>query len=132
MKQRPLEREEFVMREMQIRADFKRAFDLVANGRDLSYKLKFSLGDNDLANLAKLHRDEPEYRQKIFDLLEDCNFHSENAALEGGLYEEFINHTWMDHRDLFMDMFYARRAESPEELVEEFRRAVQERGVERE
>ena len=76
------------MREMQIRADFKKTFDLVANGSDLSYRLKFSLGEDDLANLAKLHRDEPDYRQKIFDLLEDCNFHSENAALEGGLYAE--------------------------------------------
>ncbi len=78
------------MREQDIRNNFALAFDHVENGADLSEKLHFGFSDVDITNLAKLHRDQPKYRQKIFDLLEDCNFHTENEDFENGEYEKYL------------------------------------------
>lgn len=78
------------MREQEIRDDFAKAFDQVENGADLSGQLGFGFSDQDLANLAKLHRDQPKYRQKIYDLLEDCNFHTANSDFEEGRYDEYL------------------------------------------
>ena len=78
------------MREQDIRNNFALAFDQVEDGADLSEKLHFGFSDIDIANLAKLHRDQPKYRRKIFDLLEDCNFHTENADFENGEYEKYL------------------------------------------
>lgn len=82
-----------------IRADFKSALDTVKKSPygdywdvgDISEKLGFGFSDEDLKNLAILHRDHPEYRDKIFSLLEDCNFHTENADFEAGRYEKYIS-----------------------------------------
>ena len=84
----------------EIRADFKKAFDTVKNGRELSYDLDWGFSDEDLKNLAILHRDEPSYRKKIFDLLEDCNFHPENEDFKNGNYDKYINYDKIDTWDI--------------------------------
>lgn len=40
---------------------------------------------NDIKELAKLH-ESGKYREKIEDLLEDCNFHSLNSYFQAGDY----------------------------------------------
>ena len=82
----------------EIRADFKKALDTVKKSSygiwdagELSEALGFGFSDEDIKNLAILHRDEPEYRGKISDLLQDCNFHTENADFEAGRYEKYIS-----------------------------------------
>ncbi len=72
------------------RRDFKALFDKVENGAELSAELGYGFSDEDLSDLAILHRDEPEYRTKIYDLLEDCNFHTENADFDAGNYDKYI------------------------------------------
>ncbi len=74
----------------EVRSDFKAAFDQVENGSELSGTLDWGFSDEDIANLAIIHRDFPEYRKKVYDLLEDCNFHKENHDFENGDYDKYL------------------------------------------
>ncbi len=78
----------------EIRKDFAKAFDRVEYGFSLSSTLDWGFSNEDIKNLAILHRDDTEgkYRTKIEDLLEDCNFHTENEMLQNGEYDELINY----------------------------------------
>ena len=88
-----------MMTEKEIRADFKKALDTVKKSKygdywdvsPISKALDFGFSDEDIKNLAILHRNEPKYRSKISDLLQDCNFHTENADFEAGRYEKYIS-----------------------------------------
>ena len=83
----------------EIRADFKKALDTVKKSKygdywdvsSIAQALDFGFSDEDIKNLAILHRDEPKYRGKIYDLLEDCNFHTECADFEAGRYDKYIS-----------------------------------------
>ena len=75
----------------EIRADFRKALNSVENGAELSEKLSWEFSDKDLRNLAWIHRDCPMYRDKIYELLEDCNFHTENADFRKGRQPRFAD-----------------------------------------
>lgn len=80
-----------------IRSDFTKALDRVKKSEygdywdvgKISFKLGFGFSDEDIRNLAIIHRDKPEYRDKIFSLMEDCNFHSVNSDFEAGKYTKY-------------------------------------------
>ena len=80
------------MTEVEIRSDFKKALDSVKNGTELSDLLGYGFNVEDIRNLALICKEDTEnrYRQKIIDLLEDCNFHSENKYIYEGKYDELI------------------------------------------
>ncbi len=75
----------------QIRDDFETALKQVDNGSELSSILGWGFYANDLTNLAIIHRENPELRRKIEDLLTDCNFHSECNAFKDGKYDNYIS-----------------------------------------
>lgn len=53
----------------------------------LAALIRWGLSDDDLRELARLHREDPDLRGKIEDLLTDCNFHAECAHFHAGNYE---------------------------------------------
>lgn len=75
--------------EDEIRADFATALSKVENGSDLSSWLGYGFSDEDISNLAKLHKD-GYFREKIEDLLTDCNFHTECGDFASGNYDKYI------------------------------------------
>ena len=79
----------FDMDEDEIRMDFATALSKVEKGSDLSSWLGYGFSDEDISNLAKLHKD-GYFREKIEDLLTDCNFHTESADFASGNYDEYI------------------------------------------
>ena len=72
-----------------IRNNFEYALSVVDNGSDLSKILEWHLSKEDISNLAKLHKANI-YRDKIEDLLTDCNFHYECSQFSKGNYNEFL------------------------------------------
>lgn len=80
------------MTEVEIRSDFKKALDSVESGIELSCPLDYGFNVEDIKNLAIICKEDTEdkYRQKVIDLLEDCNFHSENEYIYEGRYDELI------------------------------------------
>lgn len=72
-----------------IRKNWAEALRRAKKGTDLSYKIRFGLSKADIKELAKLHSSK-KFRQKIEDLLEDCNFHKENSDFIGGRYESYL------------------------------------------
>lgn len=81
--------EEFDMTEEEIREDWKSALEQVEEGSDLSSIIGWAFSDEDITELAKLHKANI-CRDKIEDLLEDCNFHSECSKFANGEYDEFL------------------------------------------
>ena len=78
-----------VIEEHDIRSDWAKALRNVRNGRNLSYKIGFGFSKEDISELAKLHQ-KNKFRKKIESLLEDCNFHTENADFSVGNYDKYI------------------------------------------
>lgn len=78
-------------RSAEIRRDFAKALDQVEYGFKLSGDLDYGFSKRDIEKLAILHRDQPKYREKIEDLLEDCNFHTECGDFADGNYGEYVN-----------------------------------------
>ncbi len=76
--------------DQRIRSDFKKALCEVEHGYDLSNALGYGFSDRDITELAKLHKDNPDLREKIEELLEDCNFHTECGDFSEGEYEKYL------------------------------------------
>lgn len=57
---------------------------------EISYEIEWGFTNDDIEELAKLHRDGYE-RKKIEDLLTDCNFHEECRNFKNGNYDEYID-----------------------------------------
>ena len=76
-------------RRAEIRKDFAIALRNVKNGSALSGTLRWSFTDEDLTNLAKLHKSN-KFRKKIEDLLTDCNFHSECSLMSSKDYSKLL------------------------------------------
>lgn len=76
-------------REAEIRSDFDTALKNCKTGTELSYPLHFGFREEDIKKLAQLHKS-GKYREKIEDLLQDCNFHTECSDFSSGLYEKYI------------------------------------------
>ena len=79
-----------IIKAADIRLDFKSALEKVDHGYDLSGILHYGFNDEDIHNLAIIHRDNPDLREKIEDLLEDCNFHTECNDFNDGNYSDYI------------------------------------------
>lgn len=76
-------------RRAEIRQDFATALRNVKNGSALSGVLGWSFSDEDLKNLAKLHKSN-KFRKKIEDLLTDCNFHYECELMSSKDYSKWL------------------------------------------
>lgn len=76
-------------REAEIRRDFAAALKKVKHGYDLSGALGYGFSNEDLTNLAILHK-ENRYRNKIEDLLTDCNFHEACQLMSSGDYSMWL------------------------------------------
>lgn len=75
--------------EDEIREDWETALEQVNRGSDLSSKIGYGFSKEDITELAKLHKNNI-CREKIEDLLTDCNFHSECGKFANGEYDEFL------------------------------------------
>ena len=80
---------EELQKKAEIRRDFDSALRSVKHGTELSRLLDWSFREEDITELARLHK-EGKHRKKIEDLLTDCNFHYECGQLCAGEYEEFL------------------------------------------
>ena len=72
-----------------IRNNWEQALRQVKKGTDLSYPIQWSFSDNDIFELAKLYK-RNKFRKKIWDLLEDCNFHTECGDFAEGNFDKYI------------------------------------------
>lgn len=73
----------------EIRKDFATALRNVKNGSALSGVLGYSFSNEDIVNLAKLHKAN-KFRKKIENLLEDCNFHYECSLMISKDYSKWL------------------------------------------
>ena len=71
------------------RLDFDKALADVNKGYELASILSYGISDDDLTELAKLHK-AGKHREKIFELLEDCNFHQKGCDFEDERYDSYI------------------------------------------
>ena len=76
------------MEENFIRLNWIYALNAVENGAELSCDIDWSFSNQDLIVLGFLHEANL-YREKIEDLLEDCNFHTECMLLCEQEYDEY-------------------------------------------
>lgn len=74
-------------REIEIRLDWDKALANVEYGTELSLPIDYGFTDQDLFVLCCLH-EAGMHREKIVDLLEDCNFHTECGLIYEGKYDE--------------------------------------------
>lgn len=70
-----------------IRQNWAEALKNVEHGSDLSSEIGFGFKKQDLLMLCNLHEANL-FREKIDDLLEDCNFHRESSLMIEGKYDE--------------------------------------------
>lgn len=76
-------------RAAEIRGNWEKALESVKRGTALSGQIDYGFGKRDISELAKLHK-AGKFRQKIEDLLEDCNFHTECGDFGSGIYDKYI------------------------------------------
>ena len=76
-------------RRAEVRKDFADALRNVKNGAQLSGILGWSFSDEDLTNLARLHKSN-KFRKKIEDLLTDCNFHEACGLMSSKNYSKWL------------------------------------------
>ena len=70
--------------------DFNKALSRVKEGSDLSRKCGWGFSMLEIKELAILHKT-GKHREKIEDLLTDCNFHRECSDFMHGRYDQYIN-----------------------------------------
>ena len=74
-----------------IRKNFKKYLNKVDRGFELSSALGYGFSNADIKKLAKIHKaGDTRIREKIEDLLEDCNFHTECADFAAGRYDSYV------------------------------------------
>lgn len=78
------------MNEEAIRKDWNTALESVNDGCSLSAIIRWGFTQQDLIVLCALHR-AGKHQQKIVDLLEDCNFHTECGLLYENRYDDCMN-----------------------------------------
>ena len=64
-----------------VRKDFEGALSTVSHGSTILYLLGYSLSENDIRTLTKLHKSN-RYRRKIEELLMDYGFHLEGEIMQ--------------------------------------------------
>ncbi len=61
------------------------------DNRLVSDLVDFGFSDDDLKELALMHRDgDKDLKSYIEDLLTDCNFHTESGAFKAGMYDDYL------------------------------------------
>lgn len=78
------------MKEEVIRKDWNAALESVNDGCSLSAIIRWGFTQQDLIVLCALHR-AGKHQQKIVDLLEDCNFHTECGHLYENRHDDCMN-----------------------------------------
>ena len=76
-------------KEISTRSNWKNALYNVKKGSELSGIIGYSLNENDIRTLARLHKSN-KFRRKIEELLTDCNFHEECYNFQSKKYAEYI------------------------------------------
>lgn len=77
------------MLENERKYDWEAAFESVEHGEMLSEEIGFRFSDEDIAALAKLHQAD-KYRDKIEELLVDCNFITEAIDFAQQNYDAYF------------------------------------------
>lgn len=85
----PNTRIESIKKTADIRKDWAGALRNVKRGTQLSSKIDYAFSEEDISELAKLHK-KNHFRKKIEALLEDCNFHTEYSDFSSGIYDRYI------------------------------------------
>ena len=89
---------------LEVQSDWEKALDNVKEYRgkeyngiynvgDIAFVMDFGLSEDNLSQLALIHKDAPEgskRRAVIEQLLEDINYHTENSDFSSGNYEKYI------------------------------------------
>ena len=89
---------------LEVQSDWEKALDNVKEYRgkeykgiynvgDIAFVMDFGLSEDNLSQLALIHKDAPEgskRRAVIEQLLEDINYHTENSDFSSGNYERYI------------------------------------------
>lgn len=78
-----------IYRAAEIRHDWATALRGVKKGTALSSSIDWHFSSEDIRALAKLHKAN-KFREKIEDLLEDCNYHYECGEFADKEYDEFL------------------------------------------
>ena len=78
------------MNEEAIRKDWNTALESVNDGCSLSAIIRWGFTQQDLIVLCALHK-AGKHQQKIVDLLEDCNFHTECGLLYENRHDDCMN-----------------------------------------
>ena len=76
-------------RDEKIRQDWSAALASVKAGEDLSMDIGWGFTDDDIKELAKLHKAN-QHREKIEGLLVDCNFITEAYDFSTGNYAAYL------------------------------------------
>ena len=76
-------------REEEIRSDWAAALASVDEGEQLSMAIGWGFTDEDIKELARLHKD-GQYQEKIECLLVDCNFITAACDFGTGKYEAYL------------------------------------------
>lgn len=78
-----------IRRAASVRKHWDEALQSVKNGTALSSVIGYGFSPKDISELARLHKAD-KYRQKIEDLLQDCNFHTECGDFISGEWDKYI------------------------------------------
>ena len=81
------------MTEKEVRSNWDKALASVKRGEDLSQIIDWGFYDEDIEELARLHK-AGKHKEKILDLLTDCNFHTEAADFEDGNYTPYLKESF--------------------------------------
>ena len=84
-----MQHEEQSTRDAEIRNDWAAALAGVDEGEELSMEIGWGFTDEDIRELARLHKD-GQYQEKIECLLVDCNFITAACDFGTGQYDAYL------------------------------------------
>lgn len=84
-----MQNEEQIKRDAEIRSNWDAALASVDEGEELSMDIGWAFTDEDLKELARLHRSN-KHQEKIECLLVDCNFITAACDFGEGNYEMYL------------------------------------------
>ena len=85
-----------MLSEYEVRLNWDAALDKSYKGEDLSPIIRWAFGYSDLFELYILYRNN-KHREKIENLLSDCNFHTECLLLRNHEYKEFEEYLYVNY-----------------------------------
>ena len=84
-----MQHEELNTRDAEIRSDWAAALAGVDEGEELSMEIGWGFTDEDIKELARLHKN-GQYQEKIECLLVDCNFITAACDFGTGQYDAYL------------------------------------------